>query len=301
LARFDSAALFAEARSRALAPASATTAPGWEDADLLRMANGEMLKIAKELRLKREGFFNVVKDTAFTSGTASYRILTRSMHGSVSLVQRVASDGAVSRLERWKEADLAGRNPTNTGIPEAYLWRGNSLVFYPTPDSAATAYSYRLVYPRRPNKLVSVATTVVGIVSSKTATTVTLTANAPSTFSTSTPLDFIQANAPFDSLADDKTPTVVSGTGLTFTSGDIPSTLAAGDFVCLAEEAPVIQMPPEAFYVVAHRMAIKLAGHDTELVTTLAAELPALEADLFGGAEDRDPDEAPSVAARHWA
>lgn len=263
------------------------------------MANAEVPTLAKNLRLKKAGLFNVVRDTAFTAGTASYRLYTRSLHGAAAVVQMVDNTGAVQRLEKWVETTLAGFNPTTQGTPRAYLWRSNSLVFYPTPDSAS--YSYRLVYPRRPNKLVSSATTVVGIVSSKTSTTVTLTANAPATFTTSTALDFIQGRPPFDSLADDKTPTNVSGSTLTFAAGVIPSDLVAGDYVCLAEEAPVLQMPPEAFYVVAHRVAIKLAEGDPRTLPLLQRELPALEADLYGGLSDRDSDEPDHVSNTVWA
>lgn len=290
--------LLAEARSRALAPVSSSSAPGWQDADLLRMANAEVPVLAKNLRLKKAGMFNVARDTAFTAGTASYRVHTRALHGAAAVIQLVDSNGAVTGFEKWTEPDLEGVTPTTAGTPKAYLWRGNSLVFYPVPDS--TSYSYRLVYPRRPNKLVSSATTVVGVVESKSSTQVVLTAAAPSTFTTSTPLDFIQAGPPFDSLADDKTPTVIASDTLTFTSGDIPSALAVGDYVCLAEEAPVLQMPVEAFFVLAHRVAMKLAQGDSALLRDLTRELPALEADLYGGLADRDSDKSEHASCQVW-
>lgn len=281
-----------------MAPVSSSSAPGWQDADIWRIANGEVPSMAKRIRAKKEGYFNVQRDTAFTPGTATYRIVSRAMADTIALVQGVAPDGGVFQLEKWKERDLSGLVPTTQGIPRAYLWRSNSLVFYPTPDSAS--YSYRLTYPRRVSRLVSVSPVTVGIVSSKTSTTVTLTTSAPSLFNTSSPLDFIRKSPPWDSLADDKTPTIVASNVLTFAAGVIPSELAAGDFVCLAEEAPVLQMPTDAFYVLAQRTAMKLVASDKGLWAELNAELQQLESDFYGSLADRDPDEPDHVACEVW-
>lgn len=290
--------LLAEARSRALAPVSSSSAPGWQDSDLLRMANAEVPVLAKNLRLKKAGMFNVKKDTAFTVGTASYRVHTRALHGAAAVVQLVDSNGAVTGLEKWTEADLEGVNPTTAGTPYAYLWRGNSLVFYPTPDS--TSYLYRLVYPRRPNQLILPASA--GLVTGSLATTVTITVNFSTlNITTSTPVDVIQGNAPWDSLSDSATPSNILNNAILFTSAEFPTGVATGDYICLAGQSPVLQMPAEAFYVLAHRVAMKMAQGDAALLRDLTRELPALEADLYGGLADRDSDKSEHVANRVWA
>jgi hypothetical protein len=56
-------------------------------------------------------------------------------------------------------------------------------------------------------------------------------------------LDIIEGRPPFRTLARDITPTIVAGTAVTFASGVLPSGLLAGDFVCLAQESPVAQLP----------------------------------------------------------
>lgn len=286
-----------EVRGRAAAPVASSSAPGWEAPDLRRMANGELPEVAKRLRRVRTGYFRVQKDQAFTSGTAAYRFPTRAMHGVISLAQRLDENGDLHPLGKWTEADLSGRNPTLAGDPEAYIIRGNSLVFWPVPNTSAQ--SVRFTYPRRPNTLVAVS--AVGTSNAKTSTTITLTATAASLgITTSTPVDFIQANPPFDSLGDDKTPTVVSSSTLTFAAGVIPSDFAVGDYVCLAGQAPVFQMPTEAFYVLAQRVANMLLIEDPAGLRRGEMLLKALEADLYGGAEDRDDAEPDVVSCGIW-
>jgi hypothetical protein len=227
-------------------------------------------------------------------------VVTRALHGSIALVQLVAPDGAVGHLEKWVETDLAGLNPTTRGIPKAYLWRNNSLVFYPTPDSAS--YSYRLTYPRRPNKLVAPATagviTVIQDAVNPTILSLTLNVTPASlSITTSTPCDIIQARPPFDSLVDDSTPAAIVGSAIQFNAtAAARSALVVGDYVCLAEEAPVLQMPPEAHVVLAHRVAMTLVPPEGSLWKKLAAELRPLEEELYGGLADRDQDEPDHLA-----
>lgn len=294
MASWDSTELLAEIRRRAAAPVSSSSAPGWTDADLLMYSNGEVPGIADKLRRVRTNYFTAQKDQLFTSGTASYRIPTRAQHGLIALLQRLTTTGDLKHLQKWRETDLANRNPTQTGTPSNYLWRGNSVVLWPVPDNSSE--SLRFTFHRRVSKLVAASTSTVGVVSSKTATQVTLTATKPTTFTTSAPLDFIQASPPFDSLGDDATPTGASGTLLTFAAGVIPSALAAGDYVCLAGEAPVLQMPVQAFYVVAQAVACQLLSEDSVALVSAQRLLALLETDLYGGANDRDDAEPDSAA-----
>lgn len=304
MATWDTEALLTEIRDRSLAPASSTSAPGWEDADLLRRTHGYVRELAERLRRVRTGAFRTTKDTTFTSGTASYRIPTRAMNGLVALVRRIDSTGAVCGLDKWDESDLDDKVPTTTGTPTAFLFRGNSVVLYPTPDNSSE--SVRMTYYRRPNKLVAsnlAGSGDVGVVSSKSATQVVLTSSAPSSFGAGTPvaLDFIQASPPFDSLGDDATPSSISSATLTFAAGVIPSALAVGDYVCVAHAAPVLQMPVEAFYVLAQMVANELQASDPVRLQEGQRVLTSLLADLSGAATDRDDAEPAHLSNRTWA
>lgn len=56
-------------------------------------------------------------------------------------------------------------------------------------------------------------------------------------------MDLIQHDLPRDVLAIDQTITNISGTTLTFAS--LPTGLQVDDYVCLADESPVLLMPVE--------------------------------------------------------
>lgn len=298
MATYDTTALLAEIRRRAAAPVSSSSAPGFQDADLLAFANGIIPGIQDKLRRVRTNYFATQKDVPFVSGTASYRIPTRAQHGVVSLAQRLTSTGEIKHLTKWTERDMDGRNPTTAGTPTNYLWRSNSLVLWPVPDNSAE--SLRFTYHRRVNKLVlpSVCGVVTGsLVNVSNQATITVGVNYSTlSITTSTPVDVIQANAPFDSLVDDVTPIQIASNAALFAAGAVSTLPAVGDYVCLAGQAPVIQMPEQAFYVVAQAVACALLSEDAAALPAATRVLAMLEADLYGGANDRDDGE-PDAAA----
>jgi hypothetical protein len=298
VATYDTTALLAEIRRRAAAPVSSSSAPGFQDADLLAFANGIIPGIQDKLRRVRTNYFATQKDVPFVSGTASYRIPTRAQHGVVSLAQRLTSTGEIKHLTKWTERDMDGRNPTTAGTPTNYLWRSNSLVLWPVPDNSAE--SLRFTYHRRVNKLVlpSVCGVVTGsLVNVSNQATITVGVNYSTlSITTSTPVDVIQANAPFDSLVDDVTPIQIASNAALFAAGAVSTLPAVGDYVCLAGQAPVIQMPEQAFYVVAQAVACALLSEDAAALPAATRVLAMLEADLYGGANDRDDGE-PDAAA----
>lgn len=295
MANYDSTELLASIRRRARAPAS--TAPGWENADLLAMVNEELLSVlGPQLFALRGDFFKVVADTALTAGTASYYINTRTIAGTVAEIVLVLAGGAVLDLDHWSEEDFDGLDPTKTGTPEAYVIRGNQVVLYPVPDNSSV--SLRQVYYRRPNRIV--ATSAVMAVTSL-ASAPTYAGTKPSTILTTTPCDVIRATPHFDSLRDDATPSaVVASTSVTFTSS--VTGVAVGDYVCLAGESPVVQLPVEAFAVLAQRVANQLlrGGADPGSLREGEAELEKMEKVLFGLPKPRNQGEQLRLRAPSW-
>lgn len=296
MAFFDSTALLAQIRDDARLPTSSVSAPGFQDADLLRRANKQLLAVlTPQLISAKSEYLTQDKDYTLVAGTAGYAMPTRAVMGKVREVALIASDGkTLANLQEKRLEDLNGLDPTIRGTPTHYYFKRNTLLLYPTPDAALTM---RVTLFRRPNRLVAATTGTsgnIGIVLSATATVVTFTTSRPSAFTTSTPLDFIQASPPFDALADDKTPTAVGGSTVTFAAGVIPSGLAAGDFVCLAEESPILQLPAEMFYLLAQRVASSLAPGGEEERETMTDE-------LLSTVEQRNDGEPEYLVNRDWA
>lgn len=184
----------------------------------------------------REGYLSVTEHTAFSANQDEYELPPRAVSERLVRVSLVSATTTAPEDEYQLTRIEASRLSSGQ---EGFELTDNTI----TLRNAPTGYSYlRIVYFRMPNRLVALEdcckVTAVG------ATTVTVD-DIPSTFSTSEPLDFIAGTPGFRWRAIDKTPTNVDqGTNiLTFTSGDIPSTLAVGDYVALAGETPIAQVP----------------------------------------------------------
>jgi hypothetical protein len=295
VANWDATALLVSIARRCRRPTSGAT--GWTDADIYPVINEELPPLAAELMRVRSSFFKTVADTTLTAGTASYRFNTRTIAGTVSMVSLVDSGGVVRDLTEWAEEDLIGKDPTDAGTPIAYVVRGNSVVLYPVPDAALTL---RQVYYRRPNRVVSTATTSVLTITS-IASAPTYAGTKPASITTSTPCDVIKYLPHFDSLQDDVTPaSVVAGTSVTFSAA--VTGIAVGDYICLAGESPMVQLPVEAWSVLAQRCANHLmrGGVDRTALDDGKEELVRLEAMLFGAAQDRVHEEPELLEAPSW-
>lgn len=298
MAAFDTSELLQQIRDKAKGPSG--TPSGWADADLLRMVNSELLSVlAPQLMEKREEYLHTTKDYTMTAGTAGYLIPTRAVLGGLRNLGAVATDGVYRDLTPLSQEEMDGLKLTTTGKPSRYYLEASTIQLYPVPDAAETL---RVKYVRRPSRIVAANTSTVGVVSSKTATVVTLTATKPTTFTTSSPLDFIQGTPHFDALADDKTPTVASGTSITFAAGVIPSSLVAGDYLALAGESPVVQLPVEVFYLLAQRVANALMRNWDQVGLKAGEEEEArLNALVLGSAlSPRNRGAAPSLISNSF-
>ncbi len=179
----------------------------------------------------REGFLLAKEDTTLVNGQTEYAMPKRASSERlyrVLLIDSAGNEQPLTRVETARKPDQA----------DGFELIDNTIVL-----ADASGYtSLRVEYYRMPNRLV--ALTAAGKVTAKTATTVTLD-TAPTAFSTSEPLDFIAGTAGFRCKGIDKTPTGWNSATkvLTFTSGDIPTNLAVGDYVALAGETPIAQIP----------------------------------------------------------
>lgn len=228
-------------KRHALVPLAASTL---SETDFLAIVNEEVLALAVALAKQRQEFFvRRVVDQALVAGQDTYPLNTRALCALVRDAVVVQSNGETRNLA-YKTPDEAQGTERLSGQPSLVFLEGSgSVVVRPVPADASE--SLRLSILERPNRIVSNAE--IGRCSTKTSTVVTLASSAPGTFTTASPLDIVEGRPPYRTLARDITPTNVAGSAVTFNPGDIPSALVAGDFVCLAEESPVAQLPVELF------------------------------------------------------
>jgi hypothetical protein len=250
---YTTTALLASVRRRAMLPSSSAT--GTADADLLAIANEELQAWLVPLLLAAKSRHLVRRYTVSTAAsTAAYRIPSRSVLSNVAEAEVVTSSGAIRNLVQYDLSDKEDL-PHENGTPGGFYLEGQNIYLVPTPGSAETL---RLSYYIRPNELV--ATSAVATISAINTGTGALTTSAsvPVTFSTSQRYDLVAAKSSFESLAIDLTASVASGTTVTFSASDLPSGLAVGDYICLAEQSPVAQVPADLHPLLAQRTAVKI-------------------------------------------
>lgn len=196
--------------------------------DFLVLFNHQMLMdIYPLLKKLNEEYFLETKDYTVSAGS-TYRIPTRA-GSSIRDLNIVDASGNYTGIPRLFEEDR------QSGKKGYYLKR-NSIEL----SSDYTSDTLRVSYIATPSKLVE--TSSCGqVLSIDTVNNQVVVSSAPSTFGTSVLVDFVQNNNPYDLLGADYSISGVSGTTISFSS--LPTGLAVGDWVCIANQSPVPQLP----------------------------------------------------------
>lgn len=200
--------------------------------DFLVILNHQMkTEIIPIMMLLSEEFFVLQKDYTITQG-ASYRIPKRSIGSKLRDVQIIDGSGNVTHPYRLDEVD----RDTN---PSGYYVVKNSIEL----SSDYTTNTLRLKYFARPNTLV-LPTSAGQITSIDTVNKQVVVSSLPSAIATSSSIDFVQSNNPYDLLQYDEVVANVSGTTVTMTNS-LPDGLEVGDWLCVAGQSPVPMIPEE--------------------------------------------------------
>lgn len=261
--------LLADIRRKGHIPTSQTP---FLDADLLALADSELQTgILRQILSVKENYYLTYADYAVTSDN-TYTIPTRAIGQALANVE-IISGTSIYQCARTERRSQFATDSSPCGTYAFYL-QGNSVVLLPSPGTG----TIRLWYYQRPNVLVVVADAAqVSSIASPVVTCVSL----PTTFSTNNACDFIKDQPGFDWISIDKTPTIVSSPALTFSS--VSSSLAAGDWVALAGQTPVPQIPVEFRPLLAQRVVVKyyeIQGYNDKM-DRAQKKLEAMEKDVF--------------------
>lgn len=247
---FSTTALLASIKRRGMIP---TTDEALSTSDFLAIATEELQSYITELLVSvREEYGISDYDQTTTVGEDTYGLPPRA--AGDSLRQVLLSDGAgnyypLSRIEPNRRYDYS-----SSGEPSGFVVEDHSVILVPSPSTATTL---RMKYFRQASALV--VTSAVATVSSINGarTVVTTSSTIPATFTSGVSLDVVDNLPGFRCLTIDAATTgTVSGTTITFSSA-LPDTVTAGDYVCLAGESPVPQIPVSLHPLLAQRTAQK--------------------------------------------
>jgi len=278
---WTTADLISSVRARGMFPDASTGS--YSDANMLRYANGELYgKLVPAVLGVREKYYETYLDYDVTASQSSYAIPVRAIGGALSAVQYV-NNKQVYHLNPIDPSQVV--SITNSLIPRGFYFQNNNVVIYPTPN--ATVGTLRLRYFQRPNKLEQ-TTNCAQISTISTGTNEVVVSSIPATWTTATVIDFIPATFPYTVLSADKAIAGVSSTTVSFAA--LPTGLAVGDWLALAEYTPIPEIPIEFQQLLVAMTLVKAlqAAGDQQNYVIAKAELDEAKSDAIKLISPRD-------------
>lgn len=249
--RYTCTEFLASVRRKGHIPTSQTT---FLDADLLALANDELeVAVLPQIASTREGFYKTYTDNVITS-TNIYDIPSRAIGAALTDVQIVNGTG-IFQVNRSEENEQFSTVSSPSG-DYSFKIQGNQVAILPI----VTAGVIRLWHLRAPNLMI-VVTSAAQVTAINQTTGVLTFASLPSTFLVSSSYDCIADQPHFNWRFIDTVPTAISSTTLTFSS--LPtdlygnSAIVVGDWIALAGQTPIPQVPREFSPLLVQRTVIK--------------------------------------------
>lgn len=266
------------------------------DRDILRFADEELgLSVVPAIMTLHEDYLLYSEDIPLVEDQREYVIPYRAVGNKLYDLQYIDENGNVSTMSRTTAADEPHyRAPYTTNNVYSYYVKNNRIVLMPRLGVGPVGF-LRFIYYIRPSSLV--LTRDVGVISNINTVTGELTVTSlPSTFSTSTPLDFYQQKSPHVILKIDLLASSVNDTSntITFSTDDIPSELQVGDQIALAQECAIPQIPSDLHVFLAQKTAERIleAQGDTEglkLAMVKSAEMEVRSGTLIDNRVEESP------------
>lgn len=226
-----------------------TSQDRFTNARFLSLANSEMqIKVLPMVLRARQNYYEYDIDTAINA-TGLYPISTRAYLGLVSNVALVDSSRRhdLPWISEESEVDLDQPISAVSGI----ILKRNTLQLKPK-DGAGFTY-LRTSILLRPGLFVleAAAAQITGI----SGNVLTFAASTiPSTWTTSNTFDLIQGTPHYDHLGIDLSASAIAATTITL-SATPNSRLAVGDWISLAGQSAVVQLPEAFSYFLSQRVA----------------------------------------------
>ncbi len=271
---YTSDELVSSIKVRARVPTSQQT---FTEARIRKLCDEEIsIGLVPKILKARENYYLKPYTLPIENGTYEYRIPSRAIGVKLKAVQLEDSSGNISPIPQIAYEDR-GYYVNNSGSANApvYYIQNNSVILLPTPTTS-NQYTLHIPYFIRPNTLVAVSAAG-KIESIDSGANQVVVESIPSTFTTGTEVDIIKADGGFECVAIDQEMTNVSGTTITFAS--LPSGLAVGDYIALAGETPIPQIPAELHTLLSLRVTVTILESLGFVNEMKAAQAKLLEAE----------------------
>lgn len=262
---------------------------------VISLCNQETKKRIKPIitDLQKE-FFVVTTKVSMQIGDQYLRIPKRAASRGIRSMFLMIGNSKYDLTQITREQADAEQS-SELGIPRAFYFEADSVVFM-QPMGQETIVCMALEVA--PGNLV-LSTQVTTVSSVDFLSGVVIVGGNPTGFGTAVPYDFVQqlgyGNA---ALAVGLTPASVAGTTYTFNPAELPLTLKAGDYFCLAGESPIPNMPDEAVVCLIHAVSARIFSlrGDYQAVTVERSELQNAIIYLERALSDRIEGDRPTIA-----
>ena len=280
-----SSELIRSIKRRAMIPSDQDT---FTDEDFLEMLNEEIQYFGVPHLLRTHEEYLLVSQDFALDGRNKYDIPYRALGNKlreVSYVTNVSgltgqpSTEQVFELSRISVDDLPDYNNYSTSrYAQAFYVENNKIALL--GELPITNAVLRMHFYLRPNTFV--LEDRAGLIQSiDTVNGVITLQEFPDAFASSPDMDFVKHQSPNIILAFDATPTAVDANTrtVTFNPTDLPSDLQVGDYLNVAQETVVPQLPVELHAILAQRVAVAAleALGDTEGLTSAMRRLEMME------------------------
>lgn len=174
----------------------------------------------------------------------------------------------------------------NSTLVAGFLFQGDQIRLVPGVPSLTTAVSLEIWWRLPPSKLIGVSSAgvVTNISYAQAGFDLVTMSSVPAFCSTGLEIDFVKKKSGSSILEYDKIIQSVNGNTLSFTEGDVPSTLAIGDYICPPGQSPVLNdIPNEAIGLIRSHVTyrILMAIGDYEAANLVnKQDIPAEEKDF---------------------
>lgn len=257
--------LLADIKRKAFIPISQTT---FSDADLLDMADEELqIGVVPLIMSTREEYFVTYFEYEVQGDTNEFAIPPRAIGAKLRNITVVVNNSSgqdgtpneVSLPQIDADQSAFNNNYNNYLAIQAFYLRNNEVKLSPSAN-VFSGQILRLYYFNRPNKLIEVSecsqiTAIAGNV---------CTVNViPADFGTGSlytiTSDVVKSRQGFKNLAEDIELTVnTTDSTITFPVDPNDLNITVGDYICLAGDTPVPQIPVELHTLLAQRTAVKV-------------------------------------------
>lgn len=273
----------------------------FSDSDILLLASEEVeMELLPNIMRTREEFY-VYCESQTINATGRYPIPYRAVGGKVREVFLTSGSGTSKqyfKVGRVSVENIPEYNSDNSNSEEVPLYyvENNDIVFTSSINTLS-ADSVEIRFYMRPNRLAEKAQTLtVKSINTVTGVIDVEESQISSNFLANAVIDFIQARPGYKTKGYDVTLVTVSPNvplasqkTITIAPADIPDGLVVGDYIAIAEESPVAQLPQDLQPMLAQTTACRVleALGDLDNLDRATKKLELMQKRLFNLIEDR--------------